>query len=729
MFPYRSLFSIAFVISLAASCFSFTAGENAVYVYNIQPKDPGNAMDVKMADYIRKHLQDRSRKNLLDSRNGIPVMVHVGEDVGGDYCVKHLGQGYYLGSRSERKMIWLSYQFIKKCAMEDSSIASEDLPPCILPERDTLADFAFEYADIYMPANQNPDNTYLLGLNNLEMDWGIWGHNLSKVLGGNGDSLFGYQNMDSELFARSGGLVHQDQFCFSSDKLLELTEQFIMDQYGDGSRDHVRITIGPNDNMHVCDCARCRAAGNTPGNSTPAVLAFIKKLAVRFPGHYFFIPGYSTTMSPPREKLPSNVGVFLSAINYPRVWKDEPAHSRIRFVEMVRAWKAVTDKVYIWDYICNFDDYLSPYPILRVMQKRFKLYISLGVQGIFLNGSGYFYSCLQEMYTQILADMLVDPDVDIDRLVRDYFKANMPNVGDFYASVILSMEDHAMSMGRVLPLYGGMEDAVNSYLFEKEFREYYPVFLRARSMKMEHRERVMYEKIRQFVSFSYLEMCRLHGFEKGGFAELVGDTWKVKPEVWSAVEDLKQITDEEDLPILTGNPYSSPDHMDRVNESGVYLADYENDIELWLKSDRWNRNKLIRRPVTVRSGGSSFETKRLTDGVEGISRNYHWGWNIYPQEGLSFSVDASGLSYVRGDFYVSFFNSERHRLAPPSALEVWADGRLVGVVRKQDRGDYVDEGEKVVFHGQLYFSDVNRLELKVVPSYTANLAIDEIFFN
>ena len=76
-----------------------------------------------------------------------------------------------------------------------------------------------------MPTNQNPDMTYLLALNNLEIDWGIWGHNLYRVLGSNGDLSFGYQNMDQELFARgSDGVVHQNQFCFSSDKLLDLTE-------------------------------------------------------------------------------------------------------------------------------------------------------------------------------------------------------------------------------------------------------------------------------------------------------------------------------------------------------------------------------------------------------------------------------------------------------------------------------------------------------------------------
>jgi len=535
-------------------------------------------------------------------------------------------------------------------------------------------------------------------------------------------------NMDQEMFAQDNGGKYKDQFCFSSTKLYDLAVQYIQDQFGDGINQPYKITIGPNDNSHVCMCRRCEAAGNTRTNATPAVVAFVEKLAMRFPNHTFFIPGYSTTKSLPDHPLPLNVGVFLSAIDYPRAWNSEDKRTT-EFYETLESWKKVTDKIYIWDYINNFDDYLSPYPIIMIMQQRLQKYRDAGVKGVFLNGSGYIYSTMQEMYTYVLSDLLLNPDADAKALIKRYFVDSMPNIGEFFATVALDMENHIMRDGTELPLYGGIEEAVRTYLFEKEFREFYTGFLRAKDMQMTHRERVIYEKTRQFVSFSFLEMCRMHALGAGGFAEMIGDSWVVKPEVWAAIEDLKHMTAEDDLPILTGCYDSSMDHMDRVNESGVYIADYENEVELWLSAQMWNRDYLLRRPVTVNYDGKSEVSTKLTDAVVGISQNYHWGWQIYPQQDLVIELPADALSGHSGEFLISFLNSERHRMSPPKAVEVWADDRLVSRLNREGFTDYFDEGEKVNLRGIAAFGRVSKVELRIVPSHTRNLAIDEIFFN
>ena len=724
----RFISSLALCFLLAISCGSVTVGSKpALHQYYIHPDLPGRTLDTKMSDYLKAHLQNRTPDIIVD-KTGIDVTVHVGPDVDGDFAFQHTPEGYYLAASDERNFTWLAYQFIKMIGREDPGIITDDLPPLMLSGRDTVVTFPFEYRDLYMPTNQNPDMTYLLAMHNLEYDWGIWGHNLSRVLGSNGDMTFGYQNMDQEMLARTGGLAHPNQFCFSSDKLLDLTVQYIQDNYGDGEATPYRMTIGPNDNSVVCMCRRCELAGNTPTNATPAVISFVEKLAARFPHHTFFIPGYSTTSALPDHELPGNVGVFLSAIDYPRAWNNGDAPESRAFFKLLEDWKKITGHVYIWDYVCNFDDYLSPYPILYVMQQRFQEYRKRGVKGLFLNGSGYFYSNQQEMYSYVLADLMINPDADIRRLVEDYYKDVMPNVGSFYASSVLAQEDRARRSGKELPLYGGMEEAVKTYLSEREFREFYSVFLRASSMEMTYRERVLYEKTRQFVSFSFLEMCRLNGLKPGGFAEQVGEEWVVKPEVWSALEDLKMMTDEDDVYLLTGNENTSMDHMDRVNESGVYVADYENEVELWLTGQQWAQDYLLRQPLRVTAGDQTVTTHYLTDGVAGISQNYHWGWQIYPQDNCSIELPVEAISGKTGEMSIAFLNSERHRMAPPAAVEIWADDRLLGTLRREGLGTYYDEGERVIFKGDIGFGMPRKVELKLRASYARNFAIDEIFF-
>jgi hypothetical protein len=370
-----------------------------------------------MSEYLARHLQKRSSVAVVSIKecdDACDVTLHIGDDFGGDYAVKRGDNTYYLAAKDERTMTWLVYQFIKYVSKDKDYMDATDLPPCIFPQKDTVATFPFEYRDIYMPANQNPDMTWLLGLNNLESDWGLWGHQLARVLGTNDDTAYGFQTMDEELFARSGSMTYKDQFCFSSEKLYDLTVRYILDQYGDGSHTPSRITIGPNDNTIVCMCPRCQGIGNTAHNATPAVTLFVEKLAKRFPKHHFFIPAYLTTGLPPTKPLPDNVGVFLSAIDYPRAWDNQDSPEARRFFDLMDQWKKVCKTIYVWDYICNFDDYITVYPILSVMQQRIQEYHRHGVKGIFLNGSGYFYSCLQEHFTFILSNMLIDPDLDVN---------------------------------------------------------------------------------------------------------------------------------------------------------------------------------------------------------------------------------------------------------------------------------------------------------------------------
>ena len=725
----RYLSSLLLTACLCVGCGHIVRGSDAVHKYYIHPDVQGRALDSKMSDYLKKHLQRRSESSILD-RNGIEVSIHVANDFGGDFGFSIIpGGGYELRAKDERTMVWLVYQFIKMVGKEDKGITTDDLPPLLLSGRDTVVTFPFQYRDLYLPANQNYDMTYLLALNNLEMDWGLWGHNLSRVLGGNGDTQFGLVNMDQELFARANGMQYQNQFCFSSDKLMDLTVQYIMDNYGDGSNHPVNITIGPNDNDVVCLCRRCETAGNTLNNATPALVNFVERLAVRFPGHTFFIPGYSTTAALPNHVLPANVGVFLSAIDYPRRFNDADSPEARTFFNRLRAWKAITNHVYIWDYICNFDDYLSPFPVLNVMQNRLRRYREEGVQGIFLNGSGYFYSLQQELHCFVLSSLLINPDADIPSLVNDYFADAMPHLGAFFSSFFLELEKYVVKNNVELPLYAGMEEVTQTYLSEKDFRELYKVLLKARDMEMTHRERVIYEKIRQFLSFTFLEMCRLHGLSAGGVAERVGTEWVVKPEVWFALEDLKMVTPEDDIVILTDNEEISMDHMDRVNESGVYIADYENEMEAWLSDQPWNLDLLLRQPLTIRYDGKSEQTTVLTDGIAGISQNYHWGWNIYPQkDNITIELPVQALSGHSGTFSMSFLNSERHRMAPPKSVEVWVDGRSAGVLRREGLSEYVDEGEKVIFRGQMSIGYPQQVELRLIASHTRNVAIDEIVF-
>ena len=119
-------------------------------------------------------------------------------------------------------------------------------------------------------------------------------------------------------------------------------------------------------------------------------------------------------------------------------------------------------------------------------------------------------------------------------------------------------------------------------------------------------------------------------------------------------------------------------------------------------------------------------TGRLTDGVVGISQSYHWGWLVVPQDGLVIDIPADQIKDAT-EISIGFLNYERHRMAPPSEVSLWADGKQVKTLRRESSTDSYDEGERVVFQSKVTIPDAKRFEIRFTSSKRVDkVAIDEI---
>lgn len=355
----------------------------------------------------------------------------------------------------------------------------------------------FEYREIYLPDPNNED-AKSLGLNNIDNDWAIWGHHLSNVLPA--------KNPSETVFATINGETEYEQFCFSSDQLHQYIIDYIDDNYG--HEDTKRFAILPNDNDIVCQCEVCVAQGNTKTNASPAVFNLIKKLAAKYPKHQFFTSYYLTTKDVPAERLPENVGVLLSAMDYPLSTK--PTVEEQAFKSLIDSWASKTDKVYVWDYINNFDDYFTPYPILGVMDRRLDLYRNSGVAGVFLNGSGTDYSTFSDIKKKVMAEMLKETDTDWKAKVREVSKAYYPETGNIIADYIISQEDYVAANGVRLPMYEGIDAITKTYLDETAFVDFYHK-LEEKAPSLSGQEKADVEKMLAAMSFTRLELYRKNG--------------------------------------------------------------------------------------------------------------------------------------------------------------------------------------------------------------------------
>ena len=443
---------------------------------------------------------------------------------------------------------------------------------------------AFEYREIYLPVS-NPDELHELGLNTVDEDWGLWGHNLANLLP---------EKPSLSVFARVEGNIDRHQFCFTSEKLYDYICDYIDDNYS--RNDSINFAILPNDNDIVCLCTECVKAGNTYENASPAVDRLINKLCKRYPNHTFFTSYYATTRSVPEKPQPANAGVLVSAIDYPLTSFSTPAEEK--FAELLKSWQEKSGNVYVWDYINNFDDYLTPFPVLSAMQHRLRLYRDAGVDGVFLNGSGDDFSTFSHLHKVVLARLMIDPDLDWQEELRTAALQYYPTAGHTIANYIIGQEAFADSTHVALPLYEGVEKALKSYLQADSVRQLYQnVNNHIRTAGGIERERL--ESLRDALSFTLLELNRIQ-HKHDNSAELLQN--------------------------LDNFPRQ---HTEYYNEAlwpiATYIGNYEVMLSRFNETDQSNLLKGVKLKALNPLDEEYNDISVITDGYLGIPSNYHSG--------------------------------------------------------------------------------------------------------
>lgn len=505
---------------------------------------------------------------------------------------------------------------------------------------------AFEYREIYLPEAHSPDAREL-GLNSLNTDWGLWGHNLGSVLP---------SRPSQSVYAKVGGTTRHEQFCFMSNHLYEYIEEYISDNYGSGEHAPHRFAILPNDNGLVCLCAKCTAEGNTRGNASPAVFRLIRRLAERFPGHTFFASWYQTTRALPAEPLPANAGVLVSAMDYPLATVST-AEER-SFEELLRSWSGLTERIYIWDYVNNFDDYFTPFPVFEVMQRRLQLYARNGVKGVFFNGSGTDYSTMGRLKVHVLTALLDNPDTDWRTLVWDLCRNFYPLAGDAVAQFVLSQENFVLRQGRPLPLYDGVANAVDTYLPEVDFRVFFETLQDLRP-RLSGSERTEIGILCDALALTRLELMRLHG-ETAGCQPLLDRLAELSRSVEVYSESCWTIED--------------------------YVRDYRFMQEHAERVDGLNLLKGVRLAALTPLDPDYSDISVLTDGLVGLPSNYHCG-NLLSSADPSLQIAVPKVAGMR-QLRVCMTRNPAYRIAWPRRVMLsTAAGTRIGDLepRKSER--------------------------------------------
>jgi len=187
--------------------------------------------------------------------------------------------------------------------------------------------------------------------------------------------------------------------------------------------------VSQNDWYHFCTCPTCKALDDAEESHAGTMLAFVNKVAEavekEFPNVTIETLAYQYTRKPPKNIRPRhNVMACLCTIECDFAFPiDKSAFQENRsFVEDIRGWSAISDRLYLWDYTTNFRTYTGPFPNILSLQDNVKFFRTNRVDYVFEQGAYQGrHGDFAELKAWLLAKWLWNPDLPQEPLLEDFF--------------------------------------------------------------------------------------------------------------------------------------------------------------------------------------------------------------------------------------------------------------------------------------------------------------------
>ena len=219
---------------------------------------------------------------------------------------------------------------------------------------------------------------------------------------------------------RQTGARHLAQLCTTNEAMramfLERAKAWVDTMPG-----RETFVIMHNDNSYYCQCPVCGAVdaeeGSPCGSQTRFMNFIAEELEKHRPGIQIWMDAYGYSTTPPRITRPRhNLGPILcTPIKSQRLAEDR------KFLAEWAAWRRITDRVVIWDYVTNFAGFVNPWPNLRLLGPNLRTLAANGAHGVFSQGNIFnSVSDSEEIKSWLISQMLWDPSQDPDALIAEF---------------------------------------------------------------------------------------------------------------------------------------------------------------------------------------------------------------------------------------------------------------------------------------------------------------------
>jgi len=464
----------------------------------------------------------------------------------------------------------------------------------------------------------------LQSIDDQQKQWGMWVHTFDRLV-----PARDYFGPHPEYFSLLGGRrIPGGQLCLSNPDVFRVLASNLGAMIAEkpGAR---YWSVSQNDNANECQCDSCRALDVRFGGSSGTVLDFVNRVAARFPDRTISTLAYWYTRAAPLRVRPApNVNIMFCSIECNRSQPIATDSTSASFRRDMEDWCRLTGNIIVWDYVVQFRNLVSPFPNLRVLQPNIRYFADHGVRMMFQQGCGANVGEFGELRTYLIAKLLWDPDVDIDRVMDDFLHGYYGAAAPLIRRYIDLMHDALAASGKQLGIFGYPFDAVDGYLSPRLIREYSRLFDRAeRAVRAQPDVLERVKDARLPLEFAIMDIALRDPAPDLSWFNKKGTTWTVRPAMRERLTKFVRQAKKAGIQRLEERG-TSPDE---------YMASIEQMLHPVLKGDLAYGKpvRLLTRPSDRYPVGGG---RALTDGLRGPN-DCHCNWLGFEGENMDAVID------------------------------------------------------------------------------------------
>jgi len=284
-----------------------------------------------------------------------------------------------------------------------------------------------------------------------------------------------------EYFSEINGVRVRDytQLCLTNPDVLRVAIQTVR-QWIAESPEATIISVSQNDWQNYCTCPQCSAVAEEEGSQSGPLLRFVNAIAADIEKDYPHIIidtlAYQYTRKPPTVTKPRpNVAIRLCSIECEFNRPLATSEYNKTFVDDIRGWNAICDRLHIWDYVINYRHCVQPFPNLRVLQPNIRFFAENGVTGVYEEANYFSHGGeFAELRTYLMAKLLWNPGWDVERGINEFCRAYYGAAADRVEEYIDLIHEAAVSDDSFhMPIY---VDCYSPFQTDEALRRYEKLF-------------------------------------------------------------------------------------------------------------------------------------------------------------------------------------------------------------------------------------------------------------